>query len=177
MNKTTIQRVALLAALLPCASAAEERTLKYHDGTADGRKSLGGSGVVVLFEAPSDGWSLKAIRIHGSRYGLPKAPAEDFYIFVTDPEAKDILQTVTAPYAKFERDDAKWVEVKFKKPAEVPSKFAVVLDFKAHQTKGVYVSFDTSTRGKHSRKGLPGAASSQVDFGGDWMIEAVLDRP
>ena len=156
--------------------AADGPMLKYHDGTADGKRSLRGSGEILLFEAPAGDWMLKGIRIHGSRYGLPKAPEEDFYVFVMDAEAKDVLHTTTAPYAKFERGEAKWVEVKFKKPTEVPTKFAVALDFKAHQTKGVYVSFDTSTGGKHSRTGLPGAAPSQVDFGGDWMIEALMEK-
>ncbi len=49
------------------------------------------------------------------------------------------------------------------------------LDFKAHQTKGVCVSYDTSTGGNHSKIGLPGENKPRdVDFGGDWMIRAVL---
>ncbi len=167
----------ILAALLACgASAAEQQVLKYHDGNADGRKSLGGSGEVIAFEAPDDGWALRAIRIHGSRYGLAKAPDVDFYIFLTDAGGENILHTETAAYEKFDRGEAKWVEVKFKKPPAVPKAFCAILDFKAQQTMGVYVSYDTSTGGKHSKVGLPGKEGAAVDFGGDWMIEAVIQK-
>ena len=54
--------------------------------------------------------------------------------------------------------------------------FWVALDFRATQSKGVYVSFDTSTRGEDSRVGLPGARTSKVTFGGDWMIQAILGK-
>lgn len=168
----------ILALLTACgtAVAAEQQTLKKHDGKADGRKSLGGSGQIIAFEAPGDGCALRALRIHGSRYGLPKAPDIDFYIFLTDAGGKDILHTETAPYEKFERGEAAWVEVKFKKPPTVPKRFCIILDFKAQQTMGIYVSYDTSTGGQHSKIGLPGKDSSAVDFGGDWMVEAVLEK-
>ena len=55
--------------------------------------------------------------------------------------------------------------------AALPKSFWAILDFRAAQTKGVYVSFDTTTGGKFSRIGLPGMSSSGVDFGGDWMIQ------
>jgi RNA polymerase sigma-70 factor (ECF subfamily) len=160
----------ILAALLACgASAAEQQVLKYHDGKPDGRKSL-------AFAAPDPGWALRAIRIHGSRYGLPEAPDIDFYIFLTDAGGENILHTETAAYEKFDRGDAGWVEVKFKKPVAVPKQFCAILDFKALQTMGVYVSYDTSTGGKHSKVGLPGKEGAAVDFGGDWMIEAVIEK-
>jgi hypothetical protein len=49
------------------------------------------------------------------------------------------------------------------------------LDFKAHQTKGVYVSYDSSTGGKHSKVGLPGQ-DSKTFADGEWMIRALLSR-
>jgi hypothetical protein len=52
----------------------------------------------------------------------------------------------------------------------------VALDFRAQQTKGVYVSYDTSTGGKFSRVGLPGMPASETDFGGDWMIQVMLAK-
>jgi hypothetical protein len=78
-----------------------------------------------------------------------------------------------APYSLFERGPERWVEVTFPRPVDVPEQFAIALDFRAHQTKGVYVSFDTSTAGKYSRTGLPGQKARKADFGGDWMIEVV----
>jgi hypothetical protein len=76
-----------------------------------------------------------------------------------------------APYALFERGPEKWVEVKFARPIEVPKIFWVALDFRAGRTKGVYLSYDTSTGGKFSRVGLPGIEAKETDFGGDWMIQ------
>ena len=78
-----------------------------------------------------------------------------------------------AAYSLFERGPERWVEVSFAAPVEVPARFWVALDFRATGTKGVYVSYDASTGGKHSRAGLPGIKLKEVDFG-DWMVEAVL---
>jgi hypothetical protein len=38
----------------------------------------------------------------------------------------------------------------------------------------VYVSYDTSTGGKHSKVGLPAGEKADVEFEGDWMIRAVM---
>ena len=51
----------------------------------------------------------------------------------------------------FDRGEERSVEVKFNRPIELPREFWVALDFRAHATKGVYVSYDTSTGGKFSR--------------------------
>lgn len=66
--------------------------------------------------------------------------------------------------------------MKFKKPVEVPNTFWIALDFRAHRTKGVYVSYDTSTGTQHSKTGIPGRQTKDVDFGGDWMIRVDLTR-
>jgi hypothetical protein len=153
------------------ASAAE---LKYDDGKPDGKRSFGGSGEMIQFSLPTEKGYIKGIRIHGSRYGLPQPPAEDFMVHVLSADMSDILFTETAPYRLFERGKERWVDVNFKKVREVPKTFWIVLDFKAHQTKGVYVSYDTSTGGKHSKTGLPGQSAEDVNFGGDWMIRVKL---
>jgi hypothetical protein len=41
----------------------------------------------------------------------------------------------------------------------------------------VYVSFDTSTGGQHSKTGVPGGESQAVTTGGDWMVQALLTKP
>jgi hypothetical protein len=119
---------------------------------------------------------VKGLRIHGSRYGLPEAPDESFLIFFLNADRTRILHTEMAPYSLFERGAEKRVSVSFDKPVELPERFWVVLDFRAQQRKGVYVSYDTSTGGKHSRVGLPGTPASETKFGGDWMIEAIPDQ-
>ena len=67
----------------------------------------------------------------------------------------------------------------FDKEVELPRKFWMALDFNAEQTKGVYVSYDTSTKGKYSRVGLPGdnEEPKETDFKGDWMVQLLLAKP
>jgi hypothetical protein len=170
--------LAALTALVAGSALAGPTALKYGDGKADGKKSLGGNGEMIEFTLPSGPGvmkKLKGLRIHGSRYGYPKPPKEDFYIFIMNEES-EVLHTETAAYSLFERGEQEWVKVRFKKPVSVPTTFWVVLDFKAHQTKGVYVSYDTSTGGENSKIGLPGKEPRDVDFEGDWMIQVDLSR-
>lgn len=148
--------------------------LKYDDGKPDGKRSFGGSGEIIQFSLPTEQGKITGIRIHGSRYGMPEPPAEDFVIYGLSEDMSDVLFTETAPYKLFERGQERWVDVQFKKVREVPKTFWIVVDFKAHQTKGVYVSYDTSTGGKHSKVGLPGQDAAAVNFGGDWMIRVKL---
>ena len=113
--------------------------------------------------------------IHGSRYGQPQAPKESFLIYFLNKDRTRIVHTEMAPYSLFKRGPEEWVEIKFDAPLTgLPKSFWVVVDFRAEQTKGVYLSFDTTTGGKFSRIGLPGMPSSQVKFGGDWMIQAIF---
>ena len=102
---------------------------------------------------------------------MPKPPEESFLIFFLSHDRKSIVLTEMAPYSHFERGPEKWVTILFSRPVELPAQFWVVLDFRAGQRKGVYVSYDTSSGGKHSRIGLPGTPASETKFGGDWIIE------
>jgi RNA polymerase sigma-70 factor (ECF subfamily) len=148
-------------------------TVKYGDGEPDGKKSLGGSGEMIKFGTPEGASKLAGLKVHGSRYGQPQAPRESFLIFFLSLDQKRILHAEMAPYSVFKRGTSEWVDVAFDPPvAGLPKTFWVVLDFRATQMKGVYVSFDTSTSGQFSRVGLPGMPSSDVSFGGDWMIQA-----
>jgi hypothetical protein len=148
-------------------------TVKFGDGEPDGKKSLGGSGEMIKFGIPEGTSKLAGLKIHGSRYGQAQAPRESFLIYFLSLDQKRILHTEMATYSVFKRGPAEWVELAFDPPvAGLPRTFWVVLDFRASQTKGVYVSLDTSTSGQFSRVGLPGIASSEVNFGGDWMIQA-----
>src|SRR3954447_13949376 len=64
------------------AAPGDPDVLKYGDGQADGKKSLGGSGEMIEFTLPTDGQKVAGVRIHGSRYGLPEPPDERFLIFL-----------------------------------------------------------------------------------------------
>jgi hypothetical protein len=52
-----------------------------------------------------------------------------------------------------------------------------VLNFNAEQTKGVYVSYDSSTKGDYSRIGFSEEDSRETDFSGDWMVKVLLAKP
>lgn len=176
--KRWMTQLAVLTAFVAVSAQAGPTTLKYGDGKADGKKSLGGNGEMIKFTLPSGPGLMKkvqGVRIHGSRYGHPKPPKEDFYIFIMNENA-EIVHTQTASYSLFEKGAEKWVKVRFKKPVSVPTVFWLVLDFKAHRTKGVYVSYDTSTGGQNSKIGLPGKEPRDVDVEGDWMIQVDLSR-
>jgi hypothetical protein len=156
---------------LTTLATAQSAALKYGDGHAEGKQSLGGSGEMIEFILPRDSGKIGGLKIHGARYGMPQAPDESFLIFFLSQDRKRILHTEMAPYSRFERGPEKWVTVSFDHPIELPERFWVALDFRATQRKGVYVSYDTSTGGKHSRIGLPGTSAVETRFGGDWMIE------
>ncbi|HVU89570.1 MAG TPA: RNA polymerase sigma factor [Pirellulales bacterium] len=156
------------------AFAPGPQTLSYGDGTPDGKKSIAGTGEMIRFTAPADKNSLTGIAVHGARYGYPQPPNEDIKIYVLAEDGKKVLRSEKVPYARFERGESRWTELKFGQPVEVPKSFWIVADFDAAQTKGVYVSYDTSTGGQHSRTGLPGQEPKAIAFGGDWMIRAYL---
>ena len=145
------------------------------DGKPDGKRSLGGSGEMIELAMPDGASKVLGVKVHGSRYGQPEAPKESFLIYFMNQNRTRILHTEMARYSLFKRGPEQWVEVKFEFPvAGLPKSFWVIVDFRAAQTKGVYVSFDTTTGGKFSRVGLPGMSSSEVNFGGDWMIQAIF---
>ena len=174
--------VAIVFVMASIAFAAESKdtptVLKYGDGKADGKKSYGGSGHMIRFEMPEGVTKVKGLRIHGSRYGLPQAPNEDIEITFLNDDLEETLDSRTAPYHQFKRGKEQWVRVLFKEPVELPEKFWLALNFNPHQTKGIYLSFDTSTEGKYSRVGLPGDEKEpkETDFGGDWMVQVLLDN-
>jgi beta-lactamase regulating signal transducer with metallopeptidase domain len=161
------------------SSTRPPAVLSYGDGKADGKKSYGGSGHMIRFELPEGVTKVRGLRIHGSRYGLPQAPDEDFEITLLSDDREETLDSQAAPYRLFKRGKESWVRVLFDEEVELPEKFWVALNFNAHQTKGVYVSYDTSTKGKYSLVGLVGdeSAPKETDFGGDWMVQVMLPRP
>lgn len=181
---TTLAAVACLSAPLialaqadKAAEGAVPTVIKHDDGKPDGKKSIAGTGEMIEFELPNSTQKLKGLRLHCSRYGTPQPPNEEIEVTIVSADEKDVVHTEAVPYAKFKRGENRWTTIEFKEPAKVPEKFWVIVDFNAEATKGVYLSFDTSTGGKHSRTGLPGASSKPVTIGGDWMIQAVLTKP
>jgi RNA polymerase sigma-70 factor (ECF subfamily) len=143
--------------------------LKNDDGKATGKKSLP-MGIASAFTAPEEGCYITEVRIHGSRYGYPQAPKEDFHVTLCDKDFNPIAD-FPFPYSKFERGGEKWVTLRVK-ATEVPKDFVICLDFKAERTKGVYVSHDKEGK---SLVGLPKKKAGAFT-GGDWMVRVFVDR-
>jgi RNA polymerase sigma-70 factor (ECF subfamily) len=146
------------------------RELALDDGQMKGRRSIADGGHAVRFEAPAEGegWMLTAVRIHGSRYGYPQPPRENFKVFLCDDQFRPIAE-FAFPYSKFERGNPQWVTLEVK-PTKVPKTFILGVGFNPTQTKGVYLSHDGQGSGR-SLVGLPGE-KSQPFSRGDWLIRA-----
>ncbi len=130
---------------------------------------------MIRFELPGESGKVRAIRVHSARYGYPQPPDEDVEITILSNDMTDVLHTELVPYSLFKRvKKSRWTYVPFREPVEVPESFWVVLDFNAEQTKGVYVSYDTSTKGEFSRIGLTEEDAKNTDFEGDWMVQVLL---
>ena len=123
-------------------------------------------------KAPGDEWSLTSVRIFGSRYGYPKAPAEKFHVWLCDKDGKE-LADFKFPYAKFERGEPGWVTLPIK-ATNVPKDFILCVGFNPEQTKGVYVHHDAASSG-NSLTGLPGETFEPFAKG-DWMIRPTLEH-
>jgi len=144
--------------------------LSKDDGTSAGMRSMAGTGHAVRFEAPDDNSYLTAVKIYGSRYGYPQAPAENFHVWLCDDTFKSIAD-FPQPYSSFERGDPTWVTLSIT-PTKVPRKFIICIGFSPTQTKGVMVHHDKKASG-NSFMGLPGKPPRPFD-GGDWMLRAVV---
>lgn len=144
------------------------------DDSPDGRKSIAGGGHARRFETPGPGdWYLRAVWVHGGRYGPPRAPATTFDVALCDTDLKPI-SIWKKPIGAFRYGDGGWTRIDVL-PTRVPKIFQVCLNFRPTASNGVRVSFDGSTTG-HSLVGIPGKPGDP--FGdGDWMIRVELDQP
>ena len=166
----TSRVVAAKTDLLQLASQPME--LSHDDNQPAGKRSIAGGGHGVRFEAPEGSWFLTAVRIHGSRYGTPEPPAEDFRVWLCDEEFKAIKE-LRFPYARFTRGEGQWVELSVE-PVSVPKKCHICVGFDPTARKGVYVSHDAAGTG-NSVTGLPGKTPRPFATG-DWMIRIKLDK-
>ncbi len=146
--------------------------LSHVDDTAEGKKSLGGSGQAVIFERPADAKHVAAIQIFASRYGYPKPPNEGFHVYLLDQDQK-VIKDLTYPYSMIERGAERWYTLAVPS-VEVPEKFHVALSFNAHRTKGVYVGINEGVEETHSLIGLPDRGYKPVTEGYDWMVRVYL---
>ena len=150
----------------------KRRVLSYVGESTQDMQSWADSGHAVLFERPKDMKSIVAVKLFGSRYGYPRAPNEDFHIYLLDQNQK-VLEQVAVPYRKIAKGDMRWYTLEF--PAiEVPEKFFVAVWFNAEPTKGVYVGKQCDVQQTHSYVGLPDTGYKKVEPSYEWMIRAVV---
>jgi RNA polymerase sigma factor (sigma-70 family) len=161
----------------PADDGRPQLILKYDDGKPDGKKSIAGTGEMIRFTLPDKSQELKNLRIHCARYGTPKPPDEDAEITIVSGDGSDIIHTEFVPYSTFQRGESRWTTIRLEDEITVPETFWVIFNFNAEATKGVYVSYDTSTEGQHSKIGLPGSEPKDAGTGGDWMVQAILTKP
>jgi len=146
--------------------------LIHDDGKPAGKKSMAGGGHAVRFKTTGQGWYLTAVSIHGSRYGYPQPPKEDFHVWLCDAEFKPIAD-FPFPYSSFAWGNERWVTLSVT-PTRVPTEFIVCVGFNPTATKGVYVHYDKEASGD-SFFGLPGEAGRPCEQW-DWLIRAKVDQ-
>ena len=150
--------------------------LKHDDNSQESKRSMTGAGHAVRFECPDDEkWYVKALSVHGSRYGTPRAPNEDFQVLVASDDLQRRIE-VKKPYSLFKRGKEKWVRFGID-PVEVQGAFNVALFFNPTRTKGVYVGIDTDASPTHSAAIVGDEPEKeQTDLEGDWMIRVYVTK-
>lgn len=147
-------------------------TLRYDDGTSDGKRSTAGSGHAVVFKAPAGSWAVDGIQMYGGRYGTPEPPKDTFMIFVCDANFEPI-QMIERPYSDLGGYDEGWRKISFS-PVKVPEGFYVCVYFNPTANKGFYMNYDTSVAKSHSKTALPWTFVYDLEEKRDWMIRPHL---
>ncbi len=173
MRTATLAVLAAALLVAPPPAAAKEKELARDSGTMEGRRSMAGSGHIVAFEKPEGKWRVRAVRIHGSRYGGGYDPAATFFTVAVTDEALKPLATARARYDLFPAGSFAWADVPLDRPVEVPARFKVVAAFDPTATKGVFVA-TALAKESHSSAGLPGGTERPFDAGKEWMIRVLL---
>jgi hypothetical protein len=146
--------------------------LQYGGGEPSGKRSFGGGGHLVLFDAGKGGRWLNRIEMYGSRYGMEIPPDEDFHLYIVDAN-RIILREVSLPYALWTRGQEYWRDLPIP-PIQVPQQFGIGLTFNAQQTKGVYVGTTKADPPGHSFSWIPGSPGQPMGAE-DWLIRVTLD--
>ncbi len=146
--------------------------LSHGDDSADGKRSLGGSGHAIAFDRPETVKYVCTVQIFASRYGRYQPPDEDFHVYLLDADKKPI-KDLTYPYAMIQRGAERWYTLKVPM-VEVPERFHVAPSFNPHQTKGIYLGLDKDVEESHSYTGLPSRGYKPVGEAYDWMVRVYL---
>jgi hypothetical protein len=154
-------------------AAKETRELSLDSGTMANKRSIAGGGHAVKFKVEGKSNYVTSVSLHGSRYGMPQPPREDFHVWICDSKFKPIA-TFKFRYGAYTRGNPVWKSFKVK-PTRVPEEFIVCFGFNPQQTKGVYVSFDNKPS-QTSMVGIPGRGEPQPFTDGNWMIRCKVEK-
>jgi hypothetical protein len=138
-----------------------------------GQSSLAGRGHAVQFNVDGDSWYVTSVSLHGSRYGEPRPPKEDFNVWICDAQFTPIA-TFHFPYSSYTRLNPAWKSFRIR-PTRVPRQFIVCFGFNPHQTKGILVSYDNQS-GKTSTVGLPDKGQPAPFAKGNWLIRCKVEN-
>ena len=157
--------------------SAEIVRIGYVDDSAEGVRSIAGSGHAVFFSRPKNVKQIAAVEIFASRYGTVDPPNEDFHLYLLD-EHQELIAAYPIPYSTITRGDHRWYTFPIH-GRKVPEKFYVALAFNPHRTKGIYLGYDESVKESHSFVGRPTTGFQTIGFQAvdqprDWMIRVVL---
>lgn len=159
--------------IAPARLTGKPLALVFDDDAPDGRKSIAGGGHARKFKTPGPGeWYIRSVSVYGLRYGR-SAPSDTFDVALCD-EKMGTIAVWKKPYSTFGAGDPKWVKM-IVAPTRVPESFYVDLNFRPTATRGVFVCFDSSTKG-NSLVAIPGKPGGPFE-NGDWMIRIELDQP
>jgi hypothetical protein len=153
---------------------AEEQSVIVDDGTAEQRRSLGGSGHAMRFTRPEGLGKVVAVEMFASRYGHPEPPQEDFTLYLLDGR-QEVMGQFAVAYSSIERGEMRWYRLPLD-PTNVPERFGVALSFNPHQTKGIYLGMDCDAKAPCSYTGLPETGFTKLDESGNWMIRPILAK-
>jgi len=153
--------------------AAESRELSHDNGKMADKRSIAGGGHAVKFQVDGDSWYVTSVSLHGSRYGTPQPPKEEFNVWICDAQFKPIA-TFRFPYGSFTRADPVWKSFRIR-PTRVPQDFIVCFGFNPQQTKGVYVSFDDQ-KSETSLVGVPEQGEPNAFGKGHWLIRCKVEK-
>lgn len=167
--------VGVFLLLLSAPVRAGDTELTRDDGHREGKQSAAGTGHIVAFEAPRGEWWIRAVRIHGARYGGGYDPKEVMFAVAVCDEDLAPVTSFEAPYELFPAGRFDWVEVALPRVIRAPPRFKVVASFDPTATRGVFVGWAKSTA-PHSTLGLPRGEERPAGSGREWMIRAVLTR-
>jgi hypothetical protein len=110
-----------LAVIIPASTPAQ--ILQYADRAPDHMESLGGNGMLILYDAGADGRWLNKVEVYASHQG--GGEGQEFQLYVVDLEGR-LLREISLPVSVWGTGEADWHDLPLP-PVQVPQDFGVGL--------------------------------------------------